>query len=128
MKFYENIQKLFENKFENNHKYNIDKRRDFLKRFLHFGIPTTKHEEWKYTNLSFINDLNFSVADEFKTQMNNRNLPELEVPDFFNYYIIHILNGYFLDSSNRLNSLVQMSKLDDDSVFFGESFLKNFET
>ncbi|MFN9519913.1 MAG: hypothetical protein ACK574_09300, partial [Bacteroidota bacterium] len=26
------------------------------------GIPTIKHEEWKYTNLKFINDINFQAS------------------------------------------------------------------
>lgn len=127
MKFLDIVQNIFQNKFERYHEYKIDKRKYFLNKFLELGLPTTKHEEWKYTNLSFINDLSFSFGDENKTLSENQNLSELELSDFLNFNIIHIFNGYFLDSQNGLNGFVEFNKLDDDRVFSGKSFLMNFE-
>lgn len=62
----------------------LDLRRKAFDSFLDDGIPTRKHEEWKYTNISFLNKIDFSVDPIFENQF---------FPDGFNpenYSIIGI--------------------------------------
>ncbi len=127
MKFYECIQKFFEHKFENNQSYDINKRRDFLNKFLHLGIPTTKHEEWKYTNLTFLDDLDFNFVHDNQKFLSNNLLAELEYHDFSEFYFVPIVNGFYLDSQATLNGFFDVQRINDESVFSSNGSLLNFE-
>ena len=91
------------------------------------GFPTKKNEEWKYTNVNFINTTDFHFPD-------NKTDVELTVNDIQNFiinsndeYLLVFVNGYFNRSLSRLN-------LDgNDNIIIGQledalSFNKNYHT
>ncbi len=76
MRFLENVKNMFENKISLDHNSErlIDFRKTFFEKFTQLGIPTPKNEEWKYTNLSFLNDINFNVSINLKDKGYNEQL------------------------------------------------------
>jgi Fe-S cluster assembly protein SufD len=75
---------------------NLNKKRiEFFNKFFVEGLPTLKTENWKYTNLTFLNKLNLKIADK------NININGIE-PDKFYYSKIDsvrvvLVNGIFSD-------------------------------
>jgi Fe-S cluster assembly protein SufD len=59
-------------------------RRDALAQFDSYGIPTLKHEHWKYTGLTFLNKHNFDIIKKSEVdysvleQFANHPLNEIE--------------------------------------------------
>lgn len=68
----------------------------FLEKFLSIGLPTFRNEEWKYTNLSFLNETDFEFLPE-SPQIIDFSLKNL---NFFNEtpkYLIHLHNGILMN-------------------------------
>ncbi len=83
-----------------------------LSRFQELGVPTTKDEEWKYTNLTSLLEHRFKIPTTH----------EIEEPDAFNAYCsaeeinIVFVNGIFLKELSNLKDLppgVTISNLPD---------------
>lgn len=100
MGFLENVKNLFESKIsiENSNLKLANFRKAFLEKFAQLGIPTPKNEEWKYTNLSFLNDINFDVSFDFKDKGYYQNLHQkiLSTALLLNgeNFIFPIINGH----------------------------------
>jgi Fe-S cluster assembly protein SufD len=84
-------------------------RKEALALFSEMGFPTTKHEEWKYTNLKKL------IASDFSFQTT---VQEIDVQKFlpqnFEGYLLVFLNGKFLPSlSSDLQSNIFVGNLAD---------------
>ena len=92
MKFVENMKNLFEAVVLDTASEEIKAfRKNVFNRFVQLGLPTHKNEEWKYTNLSFLNDIDF-VASNVSIDAKGSNL--------------------LLESNHLVSSLL------DESIFF----------
>lgn len=66
------------------------------------GFPTTKNEDWKYTNVSFLNDFHFRTSSENKfdkSEIDNYRIPGL------NACLVVIINGHFSHELSEIDSL-----------------------
>ncbi|MCX7879401.1 MAG: Fe-S cluster assembly protein SufD [Ignavibacteria bacterium] len=82
----------------------IEFRRNNLEKFLKLGIPTFKNEDWKYTNMTFLNDIPFSFSFE-RPQLTQ--IVADSVLSFLNgspSTILPIFNGKFIEGSAVLAS------------------------
>jgi Fe-S cluster assembly protein SufD len=65
------------------------------------GFPTTKHEEWKYTNLKKVLDKNYQVAENYVPKSDfSTTLLQLENVD---ENVLVFVNGCFIRELSRLN-------------------------
>ncbi|MCX7908278.1 MAG: Fe-S cluster assembly protein SufD [Ignavibacteria bacterium] len=63
MGFIDNVSALFEKKFSKQICRDEDSERlVFFEKFKELGLPTIKNEDWKYTNLAFLNEINFQLS------------------------------------------------------------------
>ena len=77
-------------------------RTEALERFREFGMPTTKHEEWRYTNLRHLLDMTFSLeAEEPGDLMALRDL----VAPVDDALRVFVLNGRIVPELSGLGSL-----------------------
>lgn len=101
----------------------FDKRQLAASSLEKLGIPTRKHEEWRYTNLSFLNKIDFSpVSHADDSDFSIDEFAKYFIDDYKKYRLVFI-NGYF---SNNLSNI----ELDKNSVIAGglETLLfQNFE-
>lgn len=89
-------------------------RRDALAQFDSYGIPTLKHEHWKYTGLTFLNKHNFDIIKKSEVdysvleQFANHPLNFIETEKIF------IVNGFSASSNLKsMQSGVTISRLSD---------------
>ncbi len=77
-------------------------RTESLERFREFGLPTTKHEEWRYTNLKPIRDLEFVLeADDPEDMVALRDL----AAPVDNALRVFVLNGRVVPELSNLDAL-----------------------
>ncbi|MGP1308755.1 MAG: Fe-S cluster assembly protein SufD [Phycisphaerales bacterium] len=77
-------------------------RTNALERFREFGLPTTRHEEWRYTNLKPIRDLEFALdADDPEDMMALRD----HAAPVDNALRVFILNGRIVPELSDLENL-----------------------
>ncbi len=69
------------------------------------GIPTVKHEEWKYTRINdfFIKDYQFST-DLKEQHFTKEDLPHLKMPGHDNANVITFINGHYHPEFSTLRS------------------------
>ncbi|MDP4174763.1 MAG: Fe-S cluster assembly protein SufD [Bacteroidota bacterium] len=105
--YYSNFE-LFENSLNGQSKAPVHKiRKEAIAEFIELGFPTTKNEEWKYTNIAPLLTQNFKPA----YLSNKISLSKEEVSKFLftgvNASILVFVNG---DFSNELSSLLPEAK------------------
>lgn len=126
MNFVENVKKIFYNRFSDI-TLNLTERSKFFDKFLSLGLPTLKHEDWKYTNLAFLNDIDFHPVND-GTSFDQRVV--FNSLDFFNgssLLVVPFVNGNF--SSVHLPSsfeFVSVQKLNDEYVLVHDENLQKF--
>ncbi len=99
------IVKAFEdnkNKHDGNNNQEIfDIKNNFFEKFLEKGLPTLKWEHWKYTNLAFLNKIDF----DFKNKIIDKTL--LEKSEFYynlaDSYKIYLINGELANNISEFN-------------------------
>jgi Fe-S cluster assembly protein SufD len=90
-------------------------------KFEKVGLPTLKHEEWKYTSLNFLNQIDFSLNNKkyekaYRSESNFLNHLNGE-----NYNLIHLING------NLANKRIESRNGTVDLIHFAENPLENFD-
>ncbi|MFN3270538.1 MAG: hypothetical protein ACK42G_08125, partial [Candidatus Kapaibacteriota bacterium] len=94
MNFIERVNKIFDDRFLNNgSSYLLDLRKRNLDKFNKIGLPTLKHEEWKYTNLAFLNDLDFNLLSFISSTEAVNALKNINFLNETECIVIPILNG-----------------------------------
>ncbi len=104
--WYAEVFKIFENGLNGQLKTDFHQtRQNAMETFRQLGFPTTRHEEWKYTNLSSLLNHNFEISkvvDEDK-------LPYKDIDKhLFNdsgYPLLVFVNGYFMPALSNIENL-----------------------
>ncbi|KAB2847235.1 MAG: Fe-S cluster assembly protein SufD [Melioribacteraceae bacterium] len=80
-------------------------RKDALKKFAELEFPTTKNEEWKYTNVSPILKYNFNLAfNSDKPELTKEEIQKY-LFDGFEYHLLVFVNGIF---SKELSDIFEL--------------------
>lgn len=70
-------------------------RKSALQSFQNLGFPTTKHEEWKYTNLSSLINFNFGISDiDSSGKISRKNIEPYQFAGLEDRCLVFI-NGHF---------------------------------
>ena len=80
-----------------------DVRKNALVEFTNRGFPTTKQEDWKYTNVGAIAKVSFQY-DSHPVQISSGTVKNFLV-DGADQYVIAFVNGHFSKEHSRLNDL-----------------------
>lgn len=128
MNFVENVKKIFYNRF-NRDGMAFENRSMFLDKFSFLGLPTLKHEDWKYTNLAFLNEINFDLLEN-KTLFKEEDISD--TLDFLNgnsITVFSFVNGDF-GGFYKLNPSSDVDFINfDNKVFLNkDNSLSKFET
>ncbi len=85
------------------------------------GIPTLKHEEWKYTSLNFLNQIDFSLKYKKYEKPSRSGSNFLKYLNGGSYNLIHLINSNVADKriESRNNTL--------DLIHFAENPLEHFD-
>ena len=83
------------------HKY----RKDALKTFSELEFPTTKNEEWKYTNVSPILKFNFSHAFNSSNPILTKDEIQKYLFSGFEFHLVVFVNGIFSEELSDINEL-----------------------
>lgn len=84
--------------------YNFDdsaQRADAVAEFETLGFPTLKNEEWRYTPLTFLNKIDFAIADK-ATNIDNQAVEGFLLKEIRENYIV-TLNGIFSPELSKFN-------------------------
>lgn len=87
-------------------------RKEALKKFSELEFPTTKNEEWKYTNISPILKHNFNHP--FNSVLPNLTKDQIQSYLFegFEYHLLVFINGIFSESLSSIDELPDGSVVD----------------
>lgn len=69
-------------------------RKKAMNEFLEIGLPTLKHEDWKYTNVAFLNKIDFHFADEIEHNFDESFISQFKINDLQSYLIV-LINGIY---------------------------------
>ena len=112
MKFVENMRNLFDTLGLDSYSEEIKHiRRNALERFVRLGLPTHKNEEWKYTNLSFLNDIDFVFPQAPQaTTVNDFLLKHNQIFSSLlaESILIPVVNGSFIFDQGVLDSTLNL--------------------
>ncbi len=80
--------------------------KEAYQRFCEIGIPTKKHEDWKYLNLAFLSKLNFDNS-KLSNEISNEQIQNLLIPNIKENLIV-LVNGNFEPKHSRIidNNLI----------------------
>lgn len=90
-------------------------------KFEKVGFPTLKHEEWKYTSLNFLNQIDFSLKYKKYGKAYSSKSNFLKHLNGGNYNLIHLIN------SNLVDKQIELRKDALDLIHFDENPLENFD-
>ncbi len=80
-------------------------RQDAMNHFVNIGFPTTRVEEWKYTNVKPIADTNFNLAHEYeKGLVTKEEIRNLSYCDMDCYKIVFV-NGHYSDEFSTISGI-----------------------
>jgi Fe-S cluster assembly protein SufD len=83
--------------------YIIDAKQSALAEFAKIGFPTQKMEEWKYTGVKFLDQIDFSIAPKCdENQIKNIKIEDFLLKEIKENYIVTV-NGYFSESLSKFN-------------------------
>jgi Fe-S cluster assembly protein SufD len=127
MKFIDSAKSIFTSLINNsNNNINIDARRKYFELFYNVGLPTFKHEEWKYTNLTFMNDIPFQFMPYTPES------DSLDYSKFLNFLngslqnVFLIKNGTFINKEIRNVNSILSNSVSDGLIFNDNSYLDKF--
>ena len=78
-------------------------RENALKSFGELPLPTTKDEEWRYTNILPLLHNDFSIADR-ETSVSKKLISKYQFEELKSHQLVFI-NGYYSDEKSKLNKL-----------------------
>lgn len=114
MNFIERVNKIFNDRFLNNgSSYLLDLRKRNLDKFNKIGLPTLKHEEWKYTNLAFLNDLDFNLLPFISSTEAVNALKNINFLNETECIVIPILNGVVEKHLGNFEDLITIAKFQE---------------
>ncbi len=88
--------KSFENRLNGQkHQRVHDLRQEAIKSFEKLGYPTTKHEEWKYTNVSKLSDQNFQLGKPYKEGLVTQSEFDRFIYNDIEAIRVVFINGFF---------------------------------
>lgn len=99
----------------------FDYKQQNLNKILTNGLPTFKSENWKYTNLNFLNSLDFEFAKD------NQLLKSESISQKYKGIVLN--NGKFdenLSDLTNLNNSVEIHNLIDSNLFSSEEIRNHF--
>ena len=80
-------------------------RRDALSRFTQLGFPTTRHEEWKYTDIAPLASVPFKpIREEHQSRITENDIQELLFGDSF-WPRVTFVNGRYAEHLSSIPSL-----------------------
>ena len=77
-------------------------RRSAMEAFSNAGFPTPRHEEWRFTNLSFLDKINFKLSDEKNIDDELKAAVE-EYKHYSNCDTVVMINGYYCETLSDLS-------------------------
>ncbi|MFP4528624.1 MAG: Fe-S cluster assembly protein SufD [Candidatus Kapaibacterium sp.] len=77
------------------------RRRTAMERFRETGLPTLKHEEWKYTNLSFLYSKDFAFEPDKMPRLTKDYIDRFAIPQM-DADIVAIINGKFSEELSQI--------------------------
>ncbi len=78
-------------------------RDDAINEFNKNGFPTQKHEEWKYTNVGFLNQIDFAIAAKPKfDSYTKQDVEKFLLKEIRENYLVSI-DGYFSEELSQYN-------------------------
>lgn len=77
-------------------------RRSAMEAFVKAGFPTLRNEEWRFTNLSFLDKINFSLSDEKNVDDELKAAVE-KYKHYSDCDTIVIINGYYCEQVSELS-------------------------
>ena len=96
----DDIKKLFEKNYQEYFEPKNFSRKSALDTFVRLGIPKWRSEEWKYTDISKLNEVTISIENNFEDDYIKKAVADCDVSP----YKLVFCNGKFQDSfSNILN-------------------------
>lgn len=119
MKFENFVSKAFQ-KYKLNGKFSVLKpqilelKNKFLDEFLSYGLPTFRNEDWKYTNLNFLNEIEFDLSTEID---NAEYHPDLTFFNGFPKNLILLQNGRLITQSNNESDFSLGSAFESQDIF-----------
>lgn len=88
----------------------IDFRKDSFNEFISKGFPTLKHEDWKYTNVGFMNKHSFEIADNAYFDSDIDSLSLIHNP----LARIVFINGFISEQHTSFNSdIISIKRIKD---------------
>lgn len=126
MNFKEKLINEFANLKQNGLRSSFGEKLSFVKehtfqKFEKIGLPTLKHEEWKYTNLNFLNQIDFNLQHKRYEKQNPHQVNLLKYLNGGHYNLIRLMNGSLI--SQRIVSPSNGVGL----IHFCENPLENFD-
>src|SRR6056300_915810 len=108
-------------------------RRNAMSIFQENGLPTLKHEMWKYTNVGFLNGLDFDCdISEHKHEIKSQIVNEHKVDGLDN--VVVLVNGYYNEDLSDFNSNLEIKSMkaahsenQEDLDKYYNKYLKNEE-
>jgi len=100
--WYADVFKKFENNLNGQLKSEFHQtRQQAMEKFYEMGFPTTRHEEWRYTNLASLLKYNFEVSKMVPGDRISEKEIEKYIFKDMDYLLLVFVNGYFMsDLSN----------------------------
>jgi Fe-S cluster assembly protein SufD len=110
--WYVNAFQLFENRLNGQTKTQVHQRRKkALQSFEEMGYPTTKHEEWKYTNVAPIVDHDFKISEPYSPGL----LPSGDIKNYIfegmDTSRLVFVNGHFAEEHSNIDAIKDRIKI-----------------
>ncbi len=81
-----------------------DIRRDAFRSFDLMGIPTVRHEEWKYTRISSLFNKEFQLATAPTTQLQASDIDKVRLPGYQDANQLVFVNGHYAPQLSEIRS------------------------
>ncbi len=95
LNFLGKVKSEFDGNFNNND-LSIQHRKTAIERVMNFGLPTLKHEDWKYANLSFLNKIDYTSNYKQKPNDIKIDFDKFKISDI-DVYNIFLVNGLIIN-------------------------------
>jgi len=102
--FINNFASLFNNSNNNECEFIANKRESTFKKFAESGLPSVKTENWKYANLSFLNNYRFKLASDEDNIIDNNYIIDNSLIDLKQPNTIAFINGEYSNELSNYNN------------------------
>lgn len=75
-----------------------------IARFDHLGLPTRKHEQWRFSNVNRIADATFKLADAMDLNISDRDIAQFAIPQLVGHQLVFV-NGRFQSQLSSMGEL-----------------------